>query len=49
MKHSQAATRPILDKVVSALQADGVTRFATTGYCFGGMSSLIGGIGPAIF
>ncbi|KAJ7680592.1 dienelactone hydrolase [Mycena polygramma] len=34
-KHGQAQTRPLLDSVIAALKADGVTRYATTGYCFG--------------
>ncbi|KAF8815627.1 chlorocatechol-degradation protein [Phlegmacium glaucopus] len=37
-KHTQEAIRPILDKVVEALKADGVTSFAATGYCLGGRS-----------
>ncbi|KAF8211096.1 dienelactone hydrolase [Mycena galopus ATCC 62051] len=28
--------RPIIDKVIAALKADGVTTFAAVGYCFGG-------------
>ncbi|KAF8211097.1 dienelactone hydrolase family-domain-containing protein [Mycena galopus ATCC 62051] len=34
--HNQAHTRPILDKLIAALKADGVTTFAAVGYCFGG-------------
>ncbi|KAJ7810459.1 dienelactone hydrolase endo-1,3,1,4-beta-D-glucanase [Mycena olivaceomarginata] len=34
--HDQAHTRPIIDKVIAALKADGVTTFAAVGYCFGG-------------
>ncbi|KAJ6465154.1 dienelactone hydrolase endo-1,3,1,4-beta-D-glucanase [Mycena vitilis] len=34
--HYQADTRPIIDKVIEALKADGVKRFAAVGYCFGG-------------
>jgi dienelactone hydrolase len=34
--HSQAETRPIIDKVVDALKAESVTAFAAVGYCFGG-------------
>jgi len=34
--HDQASTRPIIDKVIEALKADGVTGFAAVGYCFGG-------------
>ncbi|KAK7060048.1 dienelactone hydrolase endo-1,3,1,4-beta-D-glucanase [Favolaschia claudopus] len=35
-QHDQAHTRPIIDKVISALKADGVTSIGATGYCFGG-------------
>ncbi|KAJ7663860.1 dienelactone hydrolase endo-1,3,1,4-beta-D-glucanase [Mycena polygramma] len=34
--HYQADTHPIIDKVVEALKANGVKRFAAVGYCFGG-------------
>jgi len=34
--HTQAQTRPTLDKVIAALQAEGITSFGATGYCFGG-------------
>ncbi|KAJ7173459.1 dienelactone hydrolase endo-1,3,1,4-beta-D-glucanase [Mycena filopes] len=34
--HSQVETRPVLDKVIAALKAEGVTTFAAVGYCFGG-------------
>ncbi|KAJ6485554.1 dienelactone hydrolase endo-1,3,1,4-beta-D-glucanase [Mycena sanguinolenta] len=34
--HDQAHTRPIIDKVIAALKADGVSAFAAVGYCFGG-------------
>ncbi|KAF8159866.1 dienelactone hydrolase endo-1,3,1,4-beta-D-glucanase [Crassisporium funariophilum] len=34
--HTQAQTRPTLDKVIDALKADGITEFGATGYCFGG-------------
>ncbi|KAJ7505550.1 dienelactone hydrolase [Mycena galericulata] len=34
--HGTADTRPILDKVIAALKADGVTTFGAVGYCFGG-------------
>jgi len=34
--HGQDKTRPIVDSVVAALTEQGVTRFGTTGYCFGG-------------
>ncbi|KAF7345461.1 Dienelactone hydrolase endo-1,3,1,4-beta-D-glucanase [Mycena venus] len=33
--HDQAHTRPIVDKVIAALKAEGVTTFAAVGYCFG--------------
>ena len=35
--HTQENTRPTLDKVVEALKSAGVTEFAATGYCFGGI------------
>ncbi|KAJ7483300.1 dienelactone hydrolase endo-1,3,1,4-beta-D-glucanase [Mycena latifolia] len=35
-KHSRVETRPLLDKVIAALKADGVTTFGAVGYCFGG-------------
>ncbi|KAJ7708959.1 Alpha/Beta hydrolase protein [Mycena rosella] len=34
--HGTADTRPLLDSVITALKADGVTSFGATGYCFGG-------------
>ncbi|KAJ7656652.1 hypothetical protein B0H17DRAFT_1171952 [Mycena rosella] len=34
--HGTADTRPLLDSVIVALKADGVTSFGATGYCFGG-------------
>ncbi|EIN05293.1 chlorocatechol-degradation protein [Punctularia strigosozonata HHB-11173 SS5] len=34
-RHGPAQLRPILDKVIAALKADGVTRIGTTGYCLG--------------
>ncbi|KAJ7634474.1 Alpha/Beta hydrolase protein [Roridomyces roridus] len=34
-KHGAAQIRPILDSVIATLKAEGVTRFAATGYCFG--------------
>ncbi|KAJ6522880.1 Alpha/Beta hydrolase protein [Mycena capillaripes] len=34
--HDQTNTRPIIDKVLEALKADGVKDFAAVGYCFGG-------------
>ncbi|KAJ3795963.1 hypothetical protein GGU11DRAFT_790149 [Lentinula aff. detonsa] len=36
-RHGPAASRPLLDKVISALKDQGVTTFAATGYCYGGM------------
>jgi dienelactone hydrolase len=38
--HGPAGTRPILDVVISALKADGVTTFGATGYCLGGRSCM---------
>ncbi|KAF5370540.1 hypothetical protein D9757_010125 [Collybiopsis confluens] len=35
-KHGQDITRPIIDKVIEGLKAEGVTKFAATGFCFGG-------------
>ncbi|KAF8626702.1 hypothetical protein AX15_004726 [Amanita polypyramis BW_CC] len=35
-RHGQEQTRPHLDNVINALKEQGVTRFAATGYCFGG-------------
>ncbi|KAF5346402.1 hypothetical protein D9758_012752 [Tetrapyrgos nigripes] len=35
-KHPQEIVRPLIDKVIAALKEEGVTQFATTGYCFGG-------------
>lgn len=34
--HGPEQTRPPLDKVIKALKEQGVTKFAATGYCFGG-------------
>ncbi|KAJ6568382.1 dienelactone hydrolase endo-1,3,1,4-beta-D-glucanase [Mycena vulgaris] len=34
--HGTTDTRPLLDKVIAALKADGVTSFGAVGYCFGG-------------
>ncbi|SGY84611.1 BQ5605_C009g05707 [Microbotryum silenes-dioicae] len=34
--HTEAHTRPTLDKVIAALKKQGVTKFACTSYCFGG-------------
>ncbi|KAH7885748.1 hypothetical protein F5I97DRAFT_1927626 [Phlebopus sp. FC_14] len=39
MKHLPNTTRPPLDKVIAALKDQGVTKFAVTGYCFGGRST----------
>ncbi|KAF7797495.1 hypothetical protein EIP86_008694 [Pleurotus ostreatoroseus] len=33
--HGPDSWKPVVDKVVEALKAEGVTRFGTTGYCFG--------------
>ncbi|KAF5340516.1 hypothetical protein D9757_014872 [Collybiopsis confluens] len=35
-KHGQDVTRPIIDKVIAGLKAEGVTKFSATGFCFGG-------------
>ncbi|OAX43193.1 hypothetical protein K503DRAFT_766074 [Rhizopogon vinicolor AM-OR11-026] len=35
VNHGQDKTRPTVDRVVAALTEQGVTRFGTTGYCFG--------------
>jgi len=35
-KHGSDQVRKAIDPVIEALKADGVTRFGTTGYCFGG-------------
>lgn len=35
-RHTPEHTRPILDKVLEALKAEGVTSIAATGYGFGG-------------
>ncbi|SCV74627.1 BQ2448_7656 [Microbotryum intermedium] len=34
--HTEAHTRPTLDKVIAALKKHGVTKFTCTGYCYGG-------------
>lgn len=34
-KHGPETWEPILDSVVSAVKAKGISRIATTGYCFG--------------
>ncbi|KAH9931800.1 alpha/beta-hydrolase [Fomitopsis serialis] len=34
-RHGDNAWKPIVDKVVAALKEQGVTRFGTTGYCYG--------------
>ncbi|KAJ7665923.1 dienelactone hydrolase [Mycena polygramma] len=33
--HTEVQTRPPIDSVVAALKAEGITRIASTGYCFG--------------
>lgn len=35
-RHGTTETRPVLDKITAALKEEGVTKFAATGYCFGG-------------
>jgi dienelactone hydrolase len=35
-QHPQSVVRPMLDKVVAALKEQGIIKFGTTGYCFGG-------------
>ncbi|KAG0698247.1 dienelactone hydrolase [Suillus ampliporus] len=35
-KHGAEQTRPALDKVIAALKEQGVTKFGSTSYCFGG-------------
>jgi dienelactone hydrolase len=35
-RHGSDVTRPVLDKVIAALKAEGVTKFGGAGYCFGG-------------
>jgi len=35
-KHGSTDTRPLLDKAIEGLKAQGITTFAATGYCFGG-------------
>lgn len=34
-EHSPKSCLPVVDGVVGALKTEGVTRFGTTGYCFG--------------
>jgi len=34
-RHGRETWQPVVDAVVAALKAEGVTRFGTTGYCFG--------------
>jgi dienelactone hydrolase len=34
--HGPGDTRPLLEAVIAALRAEGVTTFGATGYCFGG-------------
>lgn len=38
--HLEASWAPIVDAVVAALKAEGVTRFGATGYCFGAGPSM---------
>ena len=40
-KHGSDVTRPPLDAVIAALKEQGITSFAATGYCFGGVYSFI--------
>ncbi|KAF8205284.1 Alpha/Beta hydrolase protein [Mycena galopus ATCC 62051] len=35
LNHGSAQTRPLLDAVIAALKAEGVTEIACSGYCFG--------------
>ncbi|KAJ3912878.1 dienelactone hydrolase family-domain-containing protein [Lentinula edodes] len=35
-RHGPHVARPLLDKVIAALKEQGVTTFASTGYCYGG-------------
>lgn len=35
-RHGNDVTRPVLDKVIAALKAEGVTKIGGAGYCFGG-------------
>ncbi|KZV89806.1 dienelactone hydrolase endo-1,3,1,4-beta-D-glucanase [Exidia glandulosa HHB12029] len=39
-RHTQAATRNLLDKAIAGLKERGITTFAATGYCFGGRYSV---------
>lgn len=34
-RHGPDSWKPVVDKVVEALKGQGITRFGTTGYCFG--------------
>ncbi|EJD49375.1 alpha/beta-hydrolase [Auricularia subglabra TFB-10046 SS5] len=34
-RHGREVTRPVIDKLIAALEAKGVTAFGATGYCFG--------------
>ncbi|KAF5390738.1 hypothetical protein D9757_004569 [Collybiopsis confluens] len=43
-KHGQDITCPIIDKVIEGLKAEGVTKFAATGFCFGARGALINSI-----
>lgn len=36
-RHSDESWQPVVDSVVAALKTQGVTRFGTTGYCFGAL------------
>jgi len=38
-KHGPPSSRPIVDAVVAALKAEGVTKFLVNGYCYGGRFS----------
>ncbi|KAJ7624656.1 Alpha/Beta hydrolase protein [Roridomyces roridus] len=38
--HAPAQTRPLIDAVMGALKAEGVTGFAAAGYCFGARETL---------
>lgn len=38
--HTPEVTRPLIDKVIQALKDQGVTSFAMTGYCFGGLYAI---------
>ena len=36
-RHGADRTRPIIDKTMAALESQGVTAFAATGYCWGAL------------